>query len=149
MDTRNTKRSKIELKASDNDNLGSRWKGSLPTEDLSDLGDEIWAGIVPQKTQRLQRTTPKVEKNDDYPFGSTRSNVKIEYTSSRVTFTLGPVFFKPASLRQEELHLKDKNSQMNGKFQWDQGQYSSSDKVKEVTSVKPFQNKMHFVNKMK
>lgn len=57
---------KLNYKQAANDNTGSRWKGSLPTEDLSNFGEEIWEGIVPQKTQRPQRpqkTTPKVEKN--------------------------------------------------------------------------------------
>lgn len=94
---------------------------------------------MPQKTQRSQRTTPEFEKKDDYPFGTTRSEVKITHTSNRVTYTFGPTFFKPASLRQEESHLKNKNSQVNGTFQWERDQKSSPKIVKQVTSIKPFQ----------
>ncbi len=139
MDTRHTKRSKIKSQTNDNDNPESRWKGSLPTEDLSDLGDEIWAGIVPQKPQK---PTPKFEKKDDYPFGTTRSSeVKIDYTSDRVTFTFPPTFFKPASFRQEELHQKDKHSQVNAEFQWERSKNPSPDTVEQGRSIKPFQNK--------
>ncbi len=85
MDTRHTKRSKIKPEASDSSNPGSRWKGSLPNEPLSDFGDEIWQGIVPSKPQRPMS---EFEREYNYPFGTTRSE--------------GPTFFKPASLRQEE-----------------------------------------------
>jgi hypothetical protein len=141
MDTRNIKRSKIELQSSGNDNPGSRWKGSLPTEDLSNFGEEIWEGIVPRETQKPEKTTPKFEKKDDYPFGTTRSEVKINHTSTRVTYTFGPTFFKPASLRQDTLHLKDKNSPVNGEFQWGRSQKPSSDIIEQVKNIKPFQQK--------
>lgn len=104
---------------------------------LSDLYDVPWQGYAPTETP------PPVKIKHDYPYGTTRSgsNPEMKMTSKGAFYQRINKFFKPASLRQEESHLKNENPQVNGEFQWERGQKTSEDIVEQVTNIKSIQNK--------
>jgi hypothetical protein len=104
---------------------------------LSDMYDVQWPGYASTET------SPPVKIKPDYPYGTTRSgsNPEMKVTSKDAFHQRINKVFKPASLRQEEPHLKNENPQVNGEFQWERGQKPSEDIIEQVTNIKPFQNK--------